>query len=230
MVADGNNGDATFLSREKESATSSFIIPRPRFFNPSAVVRKSRGGNLPHWSQLGCTCFVTWRTADSLPRERLDALERERREWRQAHAEPRGDADLAEYSRLFEGRMQEWLDEGYGACVLRDAALRQRVENVILKFNHVRYVVYALVVMPNHVHVLFMPTGCASAEKIVSVWKGASAHAVNEALDATGGFWQKESWDHLVRNERQFAKFVRYIRENDPGIAYCVYETGEHLK
>ena len=126
--------------------------------------------------------------------------------------------------------MQEWLDEGYGACVLRDAALRQRVENVILKFNHVRYVVYALVVMPNHVHVLFMPTGCASAEKIVSVWKGASAHAVNEALDATGGFWQKESWDHLVRNERQFAKFVRYIRENDPGIAYCVYKTVEHLK
>jgi len=41
--------------------------------------------------------------------------------------------------------------------------------------------------------------------------------------------WQKESWEHLVRRERQFAKFVRYIRNNDPAIAYCVYEmeTGE---
>ena len=222
-------GDATFLSREKKAATS-FMVPRPRFFDPSVAIRKSRGGSLSHWSQPSCTCFVTWRTSDSLPRERLDALELERREWRLAHPEPRNDAACAEYARLFEGRVQEWLDEGRGACVLKDAKMRRLVEEVILRFDRIRYVVYALVVMPNHVHVLFMPKDGESAEKIITAWKGVSARAINKALGGVGEFWQKESWDHLVRSERQFAKFVRYIRENDPQIAYCVYETEEGVR
>ena len=30
---------------------------------------------LPHWHQAGTVCFITWRLADSLPREARDRLD-----------------------------------------------------------------------------------------------------------------------------------------------------------
>ncbi|MCA9045471.1 MAG: hypothetical protein KDA69_14180, partial [Planctomycetaceae bacterium] len=32
---------------------------------------------LPHWSQAGCICFVTWRLGDSLPADALVRIDRE---------------------------------------------------------------------------------------------------------------------------------------------------------
>jgi len=121
--------------------------------------------------------------------------------------------------------MQKWLDAGSGSCVFRERELRLVVENAILHFDRERYVVNASVVMPNHVHVLFMPLDGFSITDILRTWKGFTAREVNRALNRTGVFWQKESWDHLVRNERQFAKFVKYIRGNDAAKAYDAYET-----
>ena len=46
------------------------------FFDPKADWTVVERG-LPHWSQAGCVCFVTWRLNDSLP---MDALERINRE------------------------------------------------------------------------------------------------------------------------------------------------------
>jgi len=99
------------------------------------------------------------------------------------------------------------------------------VENAILHFDRMRYVVYSYVVMPNHVHVLFMSLDGFSLTDILRSWKGFTAREVNRALNRTGVFWQKESWDHLVRNESQFAKYLSYIRANDGTKAYDVYET-----
>jgi type I restriction enzyme R subunit len=33
---------------------------------------------LPHWSQAGTLCFITWRTADSLPKSAIERLSKER--------------------------------------------------------------------------------------------------------------------------------------------------------
>ncbi len=94
-----------------------------------------------------------------------------------------------------------------------------------MRFDRSRYVVYALVVMPNHVHVLFMPLAGWSITEILKGWKGVSARALNAATGAVGTFWQKESWDHCVRSAAQFRKFLNYIRSNDSAIAYSAYGT-----
>lgn len=41
--------------------------------------------NLPHWRQIGCTYFVTFRLGDSIPAPILQAWEEERRIWLAAH-------------------------------------------------------------------------------------------------------------------------------------------------
>jgi len=106
---------------------------------------------------------------------------------------------------------------------LKDERARAVVEDALLHFNGLHHVVYAYVVMPNHVHVLFMPLGESSAG-VLHGWKSYSATMVNRLHKSSGAFWQKESWDHLVRNERQFAKFVKYINANDPDNAWSAYD------
>jgi len=45
--------------------------------------------------------------------------------------------------------------------------------------------------------------------------KGITAKRANAMLALTGNpFWQDESYDHLVRNQREFEKIRNYIAEN----------------
>ncbi len=61
----GNNWECPFV--EKAEIT---------FFDPNAERTVVEGG-LPHWSQAGYVCFVTWRLNDSLPADVLERLDRE---------------------------------------------------------------------------------------------------------------------------------------------------------
>jgi len=76
--------DATPSSREV------LAVPPPRlhYFDSSAPIGRLRGVNLPHWRQDGAMYFVTWRTADSMPRERVNQWNKERDAWLKAHPEP----------------------------------------------------------------------------------------------------------------------------------------------
>jgi len=44
--------------------------------------------------------------------------------------------------------------------------------------------------------------------------KGASTYKINKFLNRTGTFWQKESYDHLVINEKEYYNILRYIVNN----------------
>ncbi len=41
--------------------------------------------NMPHWRQNGCTYFVTYRMADSIPERVLNQWEREKLHWLSLH-------------------------------------------------------------------------------------------------------------------------------------------------
>jgi len=131
--------------------------------------------------------------------------------------------ELDEYRELFSRRFHAWLDAGYGSCVLRDARVRSVVEEVLQHFADVRYSLYGYVVKPNHVHALFMPEEGFDCRAIVADWKSYSAHAVNRLLGRKGPLWQKESYDHLVRDADEFNGARIYIRQNDPALAYDSY-------
>lgn len=73
---------------------------------------------------------------------------------------------------------------------------------------------YAWSVMPNHVHALFRILDGHALAEILHAWKSFSANRANRLLRRTGGFWQREYYDHLVRSEDEFYRIVNYIAEN----------------
>jgi putative transposase len=81
-------------------------------------------------------------------------------------------------------------------------------------------------VMPNHVHVLLRPREVAS--RVLQWIKGSTARQDNQILDRTGHpFWQRESYDHWVRDQNEYARIAAYV-ENNPEKAGLVGEASEY--
>ena len=81
-------------------------------------------------------------------------------------------------------------------------------------FDGDRVLQIAWVVMPNHVHAVFVLNPAWSLEKIILSWKGFTARKINPLLGRTGNFWQRDYFDRLVRDAKHLANCVRYIRRN----------------
>jgi REP element-mobilizing transposase RayT len=112
--------------------------------------------------------------------------------------------------------MDRYLDAARsGPAYLRRPEIAQIVVGSIHKGAELgHYLLHAYVVMPNHVHLLIQPL--CNPSRLLGSLKGFTARAANQALGLTGGpFWQKESYDHLVRHDQEFARVVAYI-ENNP--------------
>ena len=197
--------------------------PVPRFFSRFAATDCTRA-NLPHWEQQGVTCFVTFRLADALPQEKIAEWASAHANWLAAHPQPWTDAEAEEYARDFGEKLEKALDAGWGACLLAAEENRQIVANALKHFNGERYDLYAYVVMPNHVHVLFSPLGQHSIHEILHSWKSFTGHAINKRMNRIGTVWQKESWDRLIRNNEHFRRTLAYIKQNNPTRSWSAYE------
>ena len=94
---------------------------------------------------------------------------------------------------------------------------RPEIAKTVMEAIHYRdlrsYQLHAFVVMPNHVHLLVTPLERAS--KVMQSLKRFTAREGNRTLGLTEQpFWQDESHDGLVRDEREFARIVHYIERN----------------
>lgn len=195
-----------------------------QFFNPCRQVTITRG-HLPHWDQEGATYFITWRMADSIPKDLWERWRDDRAVWLVKHGiDPkkhdwRKDMEsLPEEERLdfrqFTVRLEKEMDACHGTCVLRRPDLRQIVVDALHFFDGQRYSLTDCVVMPNHAHVLVGGLVREAMLAQVESWKRWTAKQINKTLGQHGRFWQDESFDHLVRSEEAFWKFRRYIAEN----------------
>ena len=193
-------------------------------FDPTSdyVVRR---GSLPHWYQPGVTCFVTFRSDDSVPRDLARSWYGRREHWLRVHgldpASPHWKAKLQEdpqlekeFSQTFTREFMEYLDRGYGECLLRDPELAEIVANALRHFDGTRYWLGDFIVMPNHVHAIVCMLGSTELQPQCDSWKSYTARAINRKLGRKGRFWQAESFDHLVRSPDQFDYLRRYIAEN----------------
>ncbi|MGC9261094.1 MAG: Eco57I restriction-modification methylase domain-containing protein, partial [Phycisphaerae bacterium] len=198
------------LADKRQDAASTFI----GLFRSNDPVEKTVA-NLPHWRQTGVTYFVTFRTADSLPQQRLQQWLTEKQQWLAAHPEPRDDQAKQEYYERFPERIEHWLDQGYGACHLKSPTIRQIVENALRYFDGQRYTLDTFAIAGNHVHVLVTPKDSHEIFDILHSWKSFTANAINKHLCQSGAFWQKESFDHIVRSGHQLERIRRYIREHE---------------
>jgi putative transposase len=163
----------------------------PALAGPMAEYRR----RLPHVHPDGAHLFVTWRLHGSLPVAPPDII----------YATP-GHAFAAKDRALAQSHGPLWLSDALVA--------RQVVEAIRTGESRKRlYELLAWVVMPNHVHMLILPH--VPLPQITHWIKGRTAREANLVLGRTGEpFWQDESYDHWVRDEREFNKIVAYIEEN----------------
>jgi putative transposase len=196
-----------------------------RFFNPYANIRFT-ANRLPHWKQEGAVYFVTFRLADAVPRRLRDEWENERQGWLQVHPEPWSNDTELEYHKRFSSAMEQWLDAGHGSCVLRRRDCAQLVDATLQHFDSQRLALIASVVMPNHVHVLFLQNAEWPLEKVLRSWKSFTSRRINVLLGRDSSLWQRDYFDRLVRDEKHFANCVRYIRRNPEKARLC---KGEYI-
>ena len=168
-----------------------------------------RGDQHPqHFDPGRKTQFVTFRLTDSLPLERLRVLKRE-----------------LELKRIdeeaYHERVEAWLDAGQGHCWLHNQRVAEIVFNAVLHFDGSRYDLFAATVMPNHVHVLFRPSGAESLATILRSWKSFTSKQANRVLGRTGAFWQDDYFDRCIRDENHYRDVIRYIAENAVRARLC---------
>ncbi len=70
------------------------------------------------------------------------------------------------------------------------------------------------VVMPDHVHLIVMPSEDASLPQILRRIKSASAYRINRILPRAGSLWQRESFDRIVRGGENLDVKREYILDN----------------
>ncbi len=190
-------------------------------------------GYLPHVKREGASYFVTFRLADSLPKEVLLRLLSEKNEnlrllhlqeangLTQAQAtQPRDTAEAIE--RDYHRKVERYLDRGAGACPLGRSAVAALAKDALWHFHGAPYLLDDWVIMPNHVHWILWPMPNFTLSEIVKSRKQFIAKQANRLLGSVGEtFWQAESFDHWIRNDDEKSRIRRYIRNNPVRAGLC---------
>ena len=186
---------------------------RPRF----GEVKIRDRGRLPHWEKESATYFVTFRLDDSLPKTVLERIESERDNLAKTAKQFERELTTSErikMKQLSTKVIEQYLDNSAGSCHLKHPVVAGMVAEALRHFDNRRYRLFAWCVMPNHVHVVLRVLAGHTLAEVVHSWKFFTAKRANELLNLSGGFWQGEYYDHLVRNDSEFERAVRYVAEN----------------
>jgi putative transposase len=157
-----------------------------------------RRGYLPHFDGDAFVQTITFRLADSLPRDLFEGL---------LNA-------VADHHQRSE-RIEAMIDKGRGACLLAEPANAAIVQNTIRYFDESRYRLIAWVVMPNHVHVMMEQMSGFRLGDIVHSWKRFSATRINNLRSTKGPIWAPDYVDRFIRDSDHYERAIAYI-ENNP--------------
>ena len=167
-------------------------------------------GYLPHFDGIEIPQFITFHLADSMPRKVILGWQQELKL-----------AQDEQQKLLLIRRVEKYLDQGYGQCFLKDRRVANMVQNSLLKFDGLRYRLFAWVVMPNHVHSLMTRFEEYELKDLIHSHKSYMAHEANKILRRTGKFWIDDYFDRYTRNEKHFYKTIEYIENNPVKAGLC---------
>ncbi len=191
--------------------------------------------NLPHWIQVDSAMFITFRTADSLPKEVVLRWHRELQEWLELQKLPTALADsvlaparenfdsligaLTEKQRKELKRQRERifhrsLDECHGECLMKNPDIARIVADSVLRFACERYDLDCFVIMPNHAHAIVQFRDGFDLATVSQSWMRFTARTIHQKLQRQGVFWQPEPFDHIIRSPEQFEYLQAYIEAN----------------
>lgn len=196
------------------------------FFDKKQVVEKRTGGDLPHWEQQGKMQYVTFRLADSLPQVVIQHIREMEEQFMRDHPRPWSTETAAQFKKLKSPAMEEFLDNGYGSCVLKSAEIRALLVSAINYYDGKAFETVAYVIMPNHVHLLVIMFSGVDVRDVMHSIKSYTSHKINKLLGYTGKLWQRESFDRIVRSSAQMRNYITYIENNPrnlPPDSYTLY-------
>ncbi len=197
--------------------------------------------NLPHFQPLDYTYFITFRLANSLPVLVVNRLKEEYnkrlKEFESISIDKYKNEQHQEYKEEYFYRFDEKLNStSFGNFWLKIPEVARIVEEAIHYRNKKKYDLIAYTIMPNHVHIIFTPIveRIADSLKVIKVpqkseqnsvspyivtkilqdLKKFTANKANQFLNRSGAFWQHESYDHVIRNEKELKNLVKYILMN----------------
>ncbi len=181
-------------------------------------------GKLPHLKKQGAVYFVTFRLADSLPAHEVARLKHEREVVLEQARAARSPLTWYEEQQLLAwycDKVEAFLDAGHGACWLSKPEIAGSVSNALKYFDAQRYELRAWEIMPNHVHAIVWPMPEHTLSDILHSWKSFTSKTANKFLNRTGELWQKESFDHWIRDDAESTSLAAYIENNPVKAGLC---------
>lgn len=130
-------------------------------------------------------------------------------------------SDKSPELRITRRHLPHWTVEGgiyFVTFRLKFGLLSQEERRIV--FNHIKrgnqefYHLISLVVMPDHVHLIFRPLEEYSLNRVMKGIKGVSARLVNKSRNLRGSLWQDESYDRIRRNVDELHQKISYMYYN----------------
>lgn len=194
-------------------------------------------GNLPHLFIPSKTYFVTDRLYGSIPcldidrlkaayQQNLSKIESEEKKSYASQINGFSFEDRALAERVFHekkydaqkryyGSFDDFLDNNLNEFYhLKNPEVAQLVLDAYKFYIGKQYDLWAICIMGNHVHALFKVLPDSDVLwKIMQNIKKYTATQSNKILGLEGKFWERESYDHILRKD-EFENIVRYIINN----------------
>ena len=88
------------------------------------------------------------------------------------------------------------------------------VEQIVSCRDRGFYKLHAFALMPEHLHILIMPSDETTIEKAVQMIKGGSAHRIGTERPQQFPVWHRGFHDRWIRDAEQFFSTKTYIEQN----------------
>ncbi len=176
-----------------------------------------QGNHLPHWELNFIAYHVCFRLVDAIPTSQKMQWLEERKQFLEKfsneHQNPTDD-EMKRFQYLYSEKVEKYLDNGYGSCILRKPDVATIVRNSLEFYEGKKYLLHAWCIMPNHVHVVLQVLGTYALSEILHGWKSFTSHSINNLLSRQGQLWQDDSYNHIIRTLKEFHFQVRYVWSN----------------
>ena len=157
--------------------------------------------------------FVTLRLKGTLPKSVIEKFRSARTQLGTSNV---AEAQVTELARRQFASIEDILDSVTDKPWLKNPEVASIVWNNLDWLRDRGWMIYAGVLMPNHIHLLMRNENGRTQELLhdLAQFKGFTARASNKILNRNGAFWAREDFDHWIRSQEKFEATVRYIANN----------------
>lgn len=182
--------------------------------------------NLPHIQTQESYLFITWRIAFSIPqslREKLNDYK--------LHLHTQNNPAIADNLYLRDSKYFEYYDTLLAQHDgIPDYLIQPEIADIVINALHYydmkSYRLLCFCIMPNHVHMVIKPIVKTDGSPhllsdIMRNIKSYTSKEINKARSTNGEVWQTESYDRVLRNEKELLNTIEYILGNPVTARLC---------